>query len=133
MLALRPFAVCLLALCAACGARLRSFDDVESTPNATLEHGAQVAAETHGHRDFPRGFDEVWSATVEALHVRGVPVPQSATPRNEVGEIDLDSLFVRVAARMPGRVCVELHFRQLDDEAGQAQASALLDEIQARL
>jgi len=106
---------------------------VDTTPNATLEHGVQVAAETHGHRDFPRAFDLVWSATVEALHARGVPVPQSAEPHNEVGEIDLDSLYVRVAARAPGRVCVELRFRQLDDEKGRAQASALLDEIQSRL
>lgn len=106
---------------------------MDTTPNATLEHGVQVAAETHGHRDFPRAFDLVWSATVEALHARGVPVPQSAEPHNEVGEIDLDSLYVRVAARAPGRVCVELRFRQLDDEKGRAQASALLDEIQSRL
>ncbi len=120
-----------------CGAQWRGFNDhpelaVQAQEEAAV-HELDGSQRAHGHRDFPKPFAVVWPATVETLHARGIGVPKSARPKGERAIIDLDGLFVLVEERFPGRVCVLLRFRALEEEEGRAAALEMLDEIHGRL
>jgi hypothetical protein len=133
-----PLSALLLAstiLLSACGAKFRAFpDEGEPSPKAVeAGHSSAWAFRAHGHRDFPREFESVWAATVEALHSRGIAVPRSAQPSQHLGTIDLDALSVHVEERYAGRVCVLLRFRALEEGDGEVAARDLLNEIQGRL
>ncbi len=47
--------------------------------------------------------------------------------------LELDSLWLQVIERDPGRTCVLVRFRGYELEEGRLEAKALLDEIQRRL
>lgn len=124
----------LAGLLGACGAEWRTLD-----PHAAPELGGgpRFAPELHGHRDFARPFEGVWSATVEALHADGVAVPQSAIDAAAASGsevlLELDPLSVQVVEREPGRTCVRVHLRGVAVEEGRRDAQALLDDVQWRL
>jgi|GEM_PF-3588698 len=123
----------LALLGASCGARFQALDPLDPTTEPELEHGLRFTDRTHGHRDYPRAFDAVWDATVEGLHAGGIPVPASARPEGSPGRIEVERVLVEVDERRPGRTCVRVRFRGLDEESGRREARVLLDAIQRRL
>jgi len=126
----------LLALglvASSCGARFQAFDSHDPPASPEFGHGQRFTRETHGHRDFPRGFDAVWNATVEGLHASGIPVPASAVPDGNDGVIDVERVWVHVTERAEGQTCVFVRFAGLEEESGRREASALLDEVRNRL
>lgn len=123
-------AVLLLGACA-CDAELRPLrlDRAAAPPPAVVRPEAGL----HGHRDLQGDFEGVWTATVEALHARGVAVPRGALEESTRGVVHRGDLLLVVVQRAPGRVCLEATIPGLDEPTGRAQASELFDEISARL
>lgn len=127
----------LAGLLGACGAEWRTLDPLDPHLDPELEGSPRLAPELHGHRDFARPFEQVWMATVEALHASGVAVPQSAIDAAAISGsevlLELDPLRLQVVERDPGRTCVRVHLRGVAVEEGRREAQALLDDLQWRL
>ena len=83
-------------------------------------------------RDFPLPLGVVWSATVEAVHTAGVPVPRSAHCSDLEGVIDVEPLWVRLVSRGAESTRVLVRYRDPAGEAGAESASELLDEVGRR-
>ncbi|MFT7669562.1 MAG: hypothetical protein ACI8X5_002267 [Planctomycetota bacterium] len=121
----RFFLLALALSLSACGAQWEML--------SSHEEDARFAEGTDGHRDFPRGFEEVWPATIAGLHASGIAVPQSVVPAENSVTIDLDSLWVFVTEESSGRTCVMLRFNGMSEQDGRDQAASVLDRIQQRL
>jgi len=132
-----PLSPLLLLLLPACGAQWQSLDAGDPYAPPIPDRVELFARRSHGHRDFPQDFSAVWEATVESLHVRGIGVPESAlaAARDSGREVvlELETLWLEVIERGPGRTTVLLRFHRVGLDQGREEAREFLDEVQGRL
>jgi len=84
-------------------------------------------------RDFEASPDDVWKASLAAVHATGLAVPAGVQLGSTEGEIEVDDLHLRVERHPGDFVRVRVRYGTFDTEDHRRRARLLLEDIAARL